>query len=81
MAGNFLAQRTFVMNKSEILKSIEESLLNTTEARNRMGCSENWYNPFYCIGTTFSVDELEEMPEKELLDLLRLADNVTDALY
>ena len=69
------------MNKIEILESIKQSLLNETEDRNRMGCSENWYNPFYCIGMTFSMDELEEMSDKELFDLLRLANNVTDALY
>jgi len=69
------------MNKSEILKSIKESLLNTTKARNSMGCSENWYNSYYCVGMTFSTDELEEMSEKELHNLIRLANNIADALY
>lgn len=52
-----------------------------TAARNRMGCSENWYNPYYAIKQTFSTDEIERMTNKEVENLVRLANNLGMALY
>lgn len=48
---------------------------------NRMGCSENWYNPHYAIRNTFSKEELENMTESELNNLVKLAKNISEALY
>ena len=53
----------------------------TTNARNSMGCSENWYNPYYAIKETFSIDEIQSMNNKEIENLVRLADEVGMALY
>lgn len=53
----------------------------TTDARNRMGCSENWYNPYYAIKETFSIDEIRSMSDKEIENLVRLADKIGEALY
>lgn len=49
--------------------------------RNRMGCSETWYNPYYAIGMTFSEEELNEMSANELQNLVRLAETLAEALY
>ena len=52
-----------------------------TDARNRMGCSENWYNAYYAIKETFSIDEIERMTNKEIENLVKLADEIGLALY
>lgn len=67
--------------------SVKERLLEycnkpiTTEARNGMGCSENWYNPYFAINETFSIEEITLMSEKEIDNLIALADNIADGLY
>ena len=53
----------------------------TTDARNRMGCSENWYNPYYAIKQTFSLEEIQSMSDKEVENLVRLADEIGMSLY
>lgn len=61
-----------------------EKLLNEetlTTARNSMGCSENWYDPYFSIRHTFSKDEIEKMSDKEISDLIRLANNIEEGLY
>lgn len=49
--------------------------------RNRMGCSESWYNPFYAMQQVFSEGELGAMTEQELNNLYRLADELTRTFY
>lgn len=49
--------------------------------RNRMGCSESWYDPFFCMQHIFTEEERGAMTEQELNNLYRLADQVTRALY
>ena len=53
----------------------------TTDTRNRMGCSENWYSPYYAIKETFSIDAIQSMSDKEIENLVRLADEIGMALY
>ena len=53
----------------------------TTNARNSMGCSENWYNPYYAIQHAFSIDEIQAMDDKEIDHLVRLADEIGMGLY
>ena len=78
----------------EIIKNIEANIMTekeklmeyinnpvTTDARNRMGCDENWYNPYYAIKETFSIDEIQSMSNKEIDNLVRLADEIGLALY
>ena len=69
------------MNKEYIISNIKESSTNITKAKNIMGCSENWYNPFYCIGKTFSMQEINNMSTQELNNLYKLADKISSALY
>lgn len=67
------------MTKKEIIAQINE--VGSTIARNSMGCSENWYNPYWAIRETFSKEEVMEMSEKELNNLVRLAYSIADGLY
>lgn len=53
----------------------------TTDARNKMGCSENWYNPYYAIKQAFSLEEIQHMSNKEVENLVRLADEIGMGLY
>ena len=68
-----------VMTKTEIINAIKN--VGTTTARNRMGCSENWYNPYYAIKMTFSMEEIESMSEGELNNLVKLGENISEGLY
>lgn len=70
------------MSKEEILENIKN--VQSTNAMNLMGCNESWYNAYYAyyaIKKTFSMDEIEQMSEKELNDLVRLAEALGDAFY
>lgn len=69
------------LTKVLILQKIKESRTNKQDARNRMGCLENWYNPFWSISQTFTDDELEIMTDNELKNLYKLAENISDGLY
>lgn len=53
----------------------------TTNAKNSMGCSENWYNAYYAIKETFSIEEIESMSDKEIENLVRLANEIGISLY
>ncbi len=53
----------------------------TTTARNSMGCSEDWYDEFFSITHTFTIEEIEVMSEEELEHLYKLAYAIADGLY
>ena len=44
--------------KEKLLEYINNPV--TTTMRNRMGCDENWYNPYYAIKETFSKEKIEK---------------------
>ncbi len=67
------------MNKDELLFNIVN--VETVKERNIMGCSENWYNPYYAIKKTFTYKELEKMSEEELNNLVKLAEAISEGLY
>ena len=69
------------LTKTLILQKVKEARANKQDVRNRMGCLENWYNPFWSIGQTFTDDELESMTDNELKNLYKLAENISDGLY
>lgn len=69
------------LTKALILQKVKEARIAKTNARNRMGCLENWYNPFWSIGQTFTDEELERMTDGELKNLYKLAENISDGLY
>lgn len=68
-----------VTEKEKLIGYINKPVL--TDARNRMGCSENWYNAYYAIKETFSIDEIQSMSDKEINNLVKLADEIGMALY
>ena len=68
------------MNEKEKLMEYINNPITTT-ARNSMGCSENWYNSYYAIKETFSVEEIQSMSNKEIENLVKLADEIAEALY
>lgn len=49
--------------------------------RNRMGCSESWYNLYYAFAQTFTLKDLEKMSEQEIWNILKIAGNIQEALY
>lgn len=49
--------------------------------KNIMGCSENWYNPFYAMAHTFSIQEISRMSEETVEACIRVADAVGEGLY
>ena len=67
------------MTKEEIINGIKNVKL--TNARNSIRCSENWYNSYYAIKMTFSMEEIENMSEKELNNLVKLGNAISDGLY
>ena len=69
------------MTKAEIIAGCISAVPSPIPGHNRMGCSEDWYDPFYCLHETFSEGELGAMTEQELNNLYRLAAEITSALY
>lgn len=67
------------MTKEELLKKIED--YEETKNLNRMGCSENWYDPVYAIKRTFTLGEIKKMSEKEINNLIKLANNISEGLW
>ena len=65
--------------KEKLLEYINNPI--TTTMRNRMGCDENWYNPYYAIKETFSKEKIENMSEEEIENLVELANEIGLALY
>jgi len=67
------------MKKKDLIKEI--TTIRDINQRNSMGCSENWYNPRWSVNHTFSKQELEQMTLKEINNLLKLAEAISDGLY
>lgn len=65
--------------KSALLKYFDNP--TTISGRNSMGCSENWYEPFFAVKEAFSKEEIESMSEKTICDLLKLARTIGEGLY
>ena len=68
------------MNSKEKLLQYISNPYYTTQI-NSMGCSENWYNPYYAITRTFSKEEIEKMSDVEIENLVKLASVIGEALY
>ena len=67
------------MSKEKLLKYLDAPV--ETTAKNRMGCSENWYDPYYAMKETFTKEQIENMSESEIQNLLKLAQNIYEGLY
>lgn len=73
------------MTGNELIEIYEspEMIWNKNEKipRNSMGCSEYWYYPEYSICKTFTEEELRNMSEKEINNLMKLAEKISEGLY
>ena len=71
------------MTKEKIIKNIADCFdkEKSNKARNSMGVSESFYNPYYLTGKCFTTEELVVMSEMELNNLIKLADYASDAFY
>lgn len=67
------------MNKQVLIDFIDNPVI--IEGRNIMGCNENWYNPLYSVSQVFTKEEIEAMNETEVVNLLKLANEISEALY
>ena len=65
----------------EAINRYYEGLSKPKEGKNRMGCSESWYDPYYAITQTFTKDHIDMIEDEDLLDLVKLAENIQSALY
>ena len=68
-----------IMNKQALLDFIDNPVI--IEGHNIMRCNENWYNPLYSISQVFTKEEIEAMNETEVGNLLKLANEISEALY
>lgn len=68
-------------NKEKILEYIASYKSPDKIVRNSMGCDESWYDSYYAIKETFSVEEIESMSENEVDNLVCLGNNIANALY
>ena len=66
-------------NKRKILDAYDN--YQSSNARNSMGCSEDWYNVYYAISRTFVKEEVEKMDNQTISYLIRLAVKLGDAFY
>ena len=70
----------FIYDKYAVLDFIDNpTYLNG--GKNLMGCSDNWYNPYYAISRTFTRDQIETMSIKEVDNLVLLACTIAEGLY
>ena len=75
----YMPEQKFKTKKEKLIEYINNPII--TAARNSMGCSENWYNAYYAIKETFSIEEIKAMSNTEIENLMRLADAIGEALY
>lgn len=68
--------------KEKLLQYIENFNTNQIDNKqNRMGCSELWYDPYFGVMQSFSVDEIKSMEETEITHLLKVAETVSEGLF
>lgn len=65
--------------KERLLLRYELNLPNNNN-RNRMGCSESWYDFEFAMMETFSEEEIKNMPDTEFAHLERLASYIQGGL-
>jgi hypothetical protein len=65
--------------KEHILKECHDA--KPVPGKNRMGCSESWYDPFYVMNRVFGEGELGAMTERELNNIYAALYEMSAALY
>ena len=74
-----MIEQKVLSEKEKVLNYINNPIL--VPGRNRMGCDENWYNPYFAIKETFDLQYIQLMTIQEVNDLVKLARTIGDALY
>ena len=69
------------VSDKEMLLEYMKTTQEPDNRRNRMGCSESWYDAFYAIKQTFEICQIESMTDVEINNLLALAANIQTSLY
>ena len=67
------------MKASEVIEGIEK--YKETKNKNSMLCPENWYNFYYAMKETFTLDEIKNMTDRECSLLERLANSIQEGLF
>ncbi len=67
------------MEKEKLIEEIKN--YKRGDERNRMGCLESWYDYVFAFQQTFSIEEIEQMSQKEIDNLIKLANNIQEGLY
>lgn len=67
------------MSKEKLLEYLDAPV--ETTAKNIMGCSESWYDPYYAIKKTFTREQIQSMTDAEVANLILLAENIAEGLY
>lgn len=69
-----------VTSRESLIRYMEEDQVSDL-GKNRMGCSESYYDPFFVIKKTLSLDTVKAMPEDELGRLLGCLNTMSEGLY
>ena len=70
------------MKKEDILQNIKSCFeQKQSNSSNSMGVSESYYNPYYLTGKCFKEEELLKFSQKELNNLIKLADFASESFY
>jgi len=65
--------------KEQIINDIKQA--KWQKGRNSMGISESFYDPYYLLKEFKTLEELEQLSEKELNLLLDFANFASDTFY
>ena len=69
-----------VTSRESLIRYMEEDQISDP-GKNRMGCSESYYDPFFVIKKTLSADAVKAMSEDELGRLLGCLNTMSEGLY
>ena len=65
----------------EVIDYYYSNKFQSSGARNRMGCSEDWYDCYYAITQTLHPTEVDNLNDEQLDSLVKVVCAVQEALY
>ena len=65
----------------ELINLYFDGKIAMTNIHNAMGCNESWYDKYYAITHTFKREDIDAMDDKQLENLLKLAETIQESLY
>ena len=69
------------LTNRELINLYFDGKVAMTNIHNVMGCNESWYDKYYAITHTFKREDIDAMDDKQLENLLKLAETIQEALY